>query len=167
MDWVGVDEGMARTIMMQGETYLKAQLDISLASDRRAMTLASTFVTLATAVLGASVAYFTQRGTGAVLVGGLITSAAMLAGAAIAFWAGRPINFYAPGSYPSMWWAGRRELLAEMLGGQSENYQIQIEHNEQCLAANARALELGARLATIAPVLGFVAWCISLYLSTL
>lgn len=167
IDWDGVSDDMARTIMEQGEAYLKAQLDISLASDRRALTFASIFTTAATAVLAASIASFGQRGGGALLLAGLATGTMMVVASALGFYAARPIKWYAPGSPPAQWWHGRLEKLASMMGGQSENYQTMIEHNSRCLDENADKLRLAGRFAISAPIVGFAVWCGAIYLFAL
>jgi len=48
-----------------------------------------------------------------------------------------------------------------VIGGETENYQKWIEHNERCLEENAKALELGWRFAETAPVVGLVVWAIT------
>lgn len=165
-DWSGVDSEMAKTILDRSETYLKAQLDISLAADRRAITLGSVLVTLATGVGGASFARFNNLGDVAVLFAGLSTAAMMVVGAGLSFWSARPILFHTAGIQPLYWWPHRNAPLVEVMGGQSENYQGNIDHNDECLKRNARLLKRSSICAVIAPVLGAIVWFVThLYLS--
>lgn len=161
LSWDGVSGDMARQIAQQGETFLQAQLQAGLAADQRAITIASIFVTFATAVLGAALAYWQQSNDWPLLMAGIAASAALSVGACYGFWAARPITFHFPGNHPAKWWPCRKTTLAIVLGGESENYQECIEHNEGCLQANAQALALGAKIATATPVLAGVAWFIT------
>lgn len=163
-DWSGVELEMARTILEQSEAYLKAQLDISLASDRRALTVGSIFATVAIGTAGATMARFAEHKGIAFLLAGLSTATFLVLAAWWCFWSARPILFYSPGSHPKQWWPVRKSPLAEVIGGETENYQKYIEHNERCLTENARALERGSRLAATAPVIGLIVWSVSLYL---
>lgn len=163
-NWSNVSEKMAQTILERGETYLQAQLDISLASDRRALTVASVFATVGIGVTGAAITYFDKTKSWPILLSGLVTAGCVLVGACYAFWSARPIFFFAPGNHPKQWWPYRRRNLAKVIGGESENIQEHIEHNERCLVANARALQFGSRWAIAAPVFGFIVWCITAYL---
>jgi hypothetical protein len=163
LSWDGVSDGMARHIFDQAEKYLKAQLDISLASDRRALTVASVFSTVALGSLGATLAHFAQRSSAPFLFAGLSATLFMIIAASYAFWAARPITFYVAGNLPGNLWPYRRKELARLLGGETENYHEFIEHNEGCLAQNADALRTGSRYALVAPIVAFVVWCISLF----
>lgn len=164
LDWAGVDPEMARTILAQSETYLKAQLDISLASDRRALTVGSIFATVAIGTAGATIAHYADHKGLPILLAGITTAAFMVLAAWFCYWSSRPIFFYSPGSHPKQWWPVRTAPIAEVIGGETENYQNYIEHNEKCLAANARALERGSRFAITAPIAGLIVWLASLYL---
>ena len=61
VDWSNVTEKMSRMILERGDTCLKAQLDIALASDRRALTVASVFATVGVGIIGAVITYFDQK----------------------------------------------------------------------------------------------------------
>lgn len=165
LQWNRVSEKMARTILEQGRAYLQAQLDISLASDRRAITIATVFTTVSTGVLGVTIS---QAGSNiSLLSAGLAISLFMLIAAAHGFYAARSITFFAPGNHPSQWWQYRRENLVRMIGGETENYQARIEHNERCLAANANVLQRGHRFAISAPATGFIVWLAANFISSL
>jgi hypothetical protein len=164
-DWSDVDVEMARQILHQGETFLKAQLDVALASDRRAITAASIFITFATAILGAALANFVARGSASLLVAGIAASAFMFFGAFFAFNAARPVTFYFPGNHPMEWWSCRKAALQEALGGEAENYQTRIESNERVLAENAERLGFAMRFAVCAPVVALIIWGITFYLA--
>jgi hypothetical protein len=163
VDWSNVSDDMAKLILERGETYLKAQLEIALASDRRALTIASVFVTVGIGLIGAVITYFEKTHSWPILLSGFVTAACAVIGAIYAFWAARPIPFFHPGNHPKQWWPYRGRKLAKVIGGESQNVQEHLECNERCLAQNARALATGSRWVVSAPIIGFIVWCISLY----
>ena len=168
VDWTGVSKEMAITILEQGDKYLKAQLDVSLASARRALTLGSVFATLGTAVIATSLAIFKEFSDTAMLIGGVSTGVSMFIAAWLGLASARPVPFSPPGSQPKQWWPGRKKSLVGAIGGETENYQSYIERNELMMAKNANTLERGWRFALASPVVGayfwFAARCLNLYL---
>lgn len=158
LSWDGVSEEMARQILHQSETFMQAQMDAALAADQRAVTAASIFVAVASAVVAGTFAHWAEKGELAVLSAGLIATLCLSLGAYFCFWSARPILFYFPGNHPEQWWPCRTENLAVAIGGETENYQVRIEHNEACLAANGAAVMRGVYAAMAAPLLAAVAW---------
>jgi hypothetical protein len=163
IDWDGVKEPMARQILQQAETRLQAQLQAALASDARAMTVASVLITLATATTAAALAYWDKAGNLPILIGGLVAAAFMLAGAAFGVWAARPTDFYFPGNQPEKWIPIRKGNLIEALGGEAENQGQRIAINDELLVANAKALTRAALLAVAAPLAGVIAGAVTFY----
>lgn len=162
INWNDVAEDMARHIAQQGEMFLQAQLQISLASDQRAVTAASVFATFATAVLGVTLAYWDTDIP--LMLAGLTASAAMGTGAMLGFWSARPITVYVPGNHPEQWWSCRDAGMAEALGMESENYQNRIEHNARCLESNGKIFFRGMVVAVSAPLSAFAVWGGAAYL---
>lgn len=160
VDWSDVPEEMARQIMTQGETYMQAQLQVALASDQRAITAASIFAAIGTAVIAAALGYWSSEGDVAILVAGVLAGLCTFAGCASCLWAARAVKFYSPGNHPSQWFDGRHGSLAVMMGGEAENYQGCIQKNEERLAANARSLDRGFRLVLLAPLLALASWAL-------
>lgn len=163
VDWSDVPEEMARQIMTQGETYMQAQLQVALASDQRAITMASIFAAIGTAVIAAAVGSWESLHSLPLLVSGLLGGAFTLAGTAACLWAARNVSFFFPGNHPEQWYDGRDERLAIMLGGEAENYQHRIDENQARLAANARALETGFRLVLAAPAVALATWLVATF----
>lgn len=163
VDWDGVPEAMVRQIFQQAETYLQAQLQIAIASDARAMTLAGFLVALATALVAASLAYWDKSNSLPVLVGGLAGAAPMVAGAFFAVWAARPLDFYLPGNEPEKWFSVRQENLSEVIGGEAQNYGDHIACNKALIEANASSLILATKCAVAAPVIGAAAWAVTYF----
>ncbi|MEO6716482.1 MAG: hypothetical protein ABIM50_04445 [Novosphingobium sp.] len=158
--WALVDEAMARQIQSQGEIFLQAQLHCAIASDSRATTMAGLFITLALAALGGGLGYWHETSSLSPLLSGLMSGALLTAAAALAAWSARPINFFFPGNQPKNWFAGRRDALPIMIGGEAENYQRHIDANDRTLGENQTALRCAYWLAIAAPLAGAVAWLI-------
>jgi len=158
VDWSEVDEGMARQIFEQGQTFLQAQLQVALAADQRATAIAGLFATVGTAAIGGAFAYWDKEADSAILVAGVLTGVGMIAGALRALWAARPVPFNTAGNYPNKWYECRTEPLALMLGAEAENYQACITENEAILKANGAAIRQGATLAVASPLAGTLAW---------
>lgn len=158
LDWSNVDVEMARQILHQGETFLRAQLDAALASDQRAMTSASIFIGFATAVLGAGLAQFGSTSDYPLLIGASVGSGFMYWASICCFISARPVDFYYPGNHPEKWWPVCRDDFAEVLCGETENYQEIIDANDSIIASNQTWLWRGIRAALVAPILGLIAW---------
>jgi hypothetical protein len=165
VDWTGVTDQMARQIADQGEKFMQAQLQVALAADQRAMTVASVFAAIAAAAIAGSLTYWDKTASAPILVAGLGGGVWMLIGSGICMWAARTVDFYFPGNHPAQWYDGRREDLAAMLGGEAENYQTRIEANAKRLVENGRMLSLGAKFAVSAPLVAIGVWIATLIFS--
>jgi hypothetical protein len=161
VDWTGVSEPMTRQIADQGEKFMTAQLQVAIAADQRAMTLASVFAAIATAAIAGALAYWDKVGSIPILLAGLIGGVWMLIGSGVCMWAARTIDFYLPGNHPAQWYESRFESLAEALGGEAENYQERIESNAERLGENGRLVRLGSKFAISAPLIAICAWGIA------
>jgi hypothetical protein len=162
VDWTDVSESMVRQIVQQAETYLQSQFQAGLASDQRAMTIASVLVTVATAAAASALAYWDKTGSLPILAAGLAGATVMLVGAGLGAWAARPVDFYYPGNQPSSWYHCRRGDLVKALGGEAENYEQHIDYNEAILRNNNRAIAWSAKLAIAAPIVAVAVWAVSL-----
>ena len=166
VSWDGVELDMARTIMEQGEKFMAAQLQASIAADARATASANLFTAAAAAVFAAGIAYFgaAQPEASAILVGSIVTGMLLIASASMSFYAARPTRFYFPGNQPSQWWPHATSDLVEMLGGESENYDARIDFNGNVLEANGDWQKRAGLVAVIAPIVGLTAWAICHFL---
>lgn len=158
VDWTGVDIEMARQILAQGEAALQAQLQLAIASDQRATTAASIFVSMATAVAAAFIAFWDNTQDSSALWGGLTGAAFLLVGGALAAFAARPTDFFIPGNHPRQWYEGRNSVLATMVGGEAEDVQRRIEANDTLMFANQRWLKAGFAAVMIAPLASLLVW---------
>lgn len=140
---------------------MQAQLQAALASDQRAVTMASIFATVAAAIVAGALAYWDKKDDAQVLVAALAAATPLTIGAVLGMWAARPIDFYFPGNQPEEWYGCRNGSLAEALGGEAENYQERIGLNAVALGANQRAVAMGAGLAVCAPIAAISAWLIA------
>lgn len=157
-DWSNVDERMAAHILQQGEKVLAAQVQLAIAADQRAMSSANMFVTVAVGVAAATLGYHGVRAELPVLIAGMTCSGLMLVAAGCCFFAAKPQPFHLPGAHPRSWWDIRHGRLVEAMGGESENCQEQIDHNERVLKGNARWLRVGLATAIEAPVVAVMIW---------
>jgi hypothetical protein len=165
VDWDGVTGDMARLILAQGEAHLRGQLQVAADADRRAMTFASIFVTMATAVLGATVAFYNVKSDKAALIGGIAAVLCGVAAAVLCVWTARPQGFHLPGNHPRLWWPVRKNDLVATIGGETENYQDRIDYNDRVLSKNSTIFMIGAILGVTAPAVGTLAWFIATRLS--
>jgi hypothetical protein len=163
-DWSKVEIDVAERVLQQSELYLKAQLEIALASDRRAMTVGAVFSTIATGLVTWSVAQYYQYEFAPILATGLAAALCMSFAAYFSFSASWPTEFEIVGNHPKLWWPHVALPLQVLVGKESENYQIRIGNNNLRLDTNAKRLRRGARFALTAPFVALVIWCVSLYL---
>lgn len=158
LDWGGVNEQTARTILEQGDRFLQAQLTMSLASDQRAMVMATIMVAFASALLVAGFGYLDNPAHAPLATSAIFMAVAQILGAWFCIWSARPLKFAAPGSEPKAWWNQRTSDLALLLGGEAENHQLRIEQNECVMAKKVAWLRLGTIAAVATPLVGIVAW---------
>lgn len=164
MDWSKVDEEMAREILRQGEIYLSKTLEISIASDQHAATLAGIFSASATAALAVSAAVaISENSNGALVVSGLFVALTWLIGAMFCVSVVWPSKFQLPGNHPKNWWPDEvsRGSIVEAIGGESENYQERIEFNEAAIKRSAKRLKWGAAIGSAAPFVGLASYLIT------
>tara|TARA_R110002110_G_scaffold415612_5_gene651971 strand:- start:3766 stop:4320 length:555 start_codon:yes stop_codon:yes gene_type:complete len=158
LEWSDVSEETARAIMLQGEEFLRSQLQTSIAADQRAMTGASIFVGFAGVVLAMGLAHWSESEKISVLVPLLIGSLFFLGASACGFYAARPVDFYYPGSHPELWWPVRNAPLNELLGGQTENLQQSIALNDTQISTNQLWLKRGMIMGMLAPIASVVSF---------
>lgn len=149
---------MAERVLQQGELFLQAQLDSALASDQRAMTTAAFFASVAAAITAGVIAYWDNSAEFAVLIAGLSGAMIMAIGACVCLWAARPVDFYFPGTHPACWEGVIHLPLNEVLWGEAQNYQDNIEKNAALLEKNGKVLYRGAMLAAASPLVAIALW---------
>ncbi|WP_414815684.1 hypothetical protein [Rhizobium sp. IY2] len=149
---------MAERLLQQGETFLQAQFEAAIAADQRAMTMAAFFASVAAAIGAGAIAYWDKSGDLPILIAGLVGSGLMAIGACICLWAARPVDFFYPGTHPECWYSVLNRPLNEVLWGEAQNYQDNIEKNGTFLTQNSKALIYGASLSAVAPMVGIAAW---------
>lgn len=161
VDWTGVDIEMARQIHSQGEAYLKAQLQAAIASDQRAVTMASILAATSLAFLAATLAGWQATKDGGLLASGVAVAITLLLGAACGVWAAKPVSFWFPGNDPEHWFDCRKGDLVKAIGGEAENVSARIRWNNDILTENQQALMAGMVAAVMAPVVGAIVWAIT------
>ncbi|WP_179213749.1 hypothetical protein [Rhizobium sullae] len=152
---------MAEKVLHQGELYLQAQFESALASDQRAMTMAAFFASVAAAIAAGAIAYWDKSTEFPILLAGLSGSVLMAVGACICLWAARPVDFYFPGTHPHCWESVLHQPLSEVLWGEAQNYQENIEKNAAFLEQNGKLLSLGAMLSASSPLIAVAIWVLS------
>ncbi len=149
---------MAQFIVAQGEKYLQAQMQMAVASDQRAMTMAGVFSAIATATIAGAIAHWDKSASVPILTGGLLGGQCMLLGTATCLWSAKQVDFYYPGNQPAHWYACRKESLPQSLGAEAENYQGHIEANALVLERCGKALGVGAAISVAAPLVAVLSW---------
>ncbi|WP_164889921.1 hypothetical protein [Sinorhizobium medicae] len=152
---------VAEKVLYQGELYLQAQFEAALASDQRAMTMAAFFASVAAAIAAGAIAYWDKSSELPILIAGLSGSALMAVGACICLWAARPVDFYFPGTHPKCWESVLHRPLSDVLWGEAQNYQDNIEKNAAFLEQNGKLLYRGANLSAASPLIAVAIWLLS------
>ncbi|WP_165402800.1 hypothetical protein [Rhizobium leguminosarum] len=156
---------MAEKVLHQGELFLQAQFESAIASDQRAMTMAAFFASVAAAIAAGAIAYWDKSSDVPILIAGLSGSSLMAVGACVCLWAARPVDFYFPGSHPSCWESVLNRPLNEVLWGEAQNYQDNIEKNAEFLETNGKMLSRGAMLSAASPLIAIAIWVLSAAIS--
>lgn len=157
-NWKDVDLDVIKAIFEQGEKHLESQLQTGMAADQRATTVATIFIGVTTAVVGATITYWSTAHNFPILLAGLSTAIVMLVGTLFILWSSRPIDFYFPGNQPVEWWPAVRSDIKVLIGGETENYQEKINDNALVLERNAKWMGRGLTLSILSPVIGLVIW---------
>lgn len=155
-----VSPEMAEQVLHQGELYLQAQLQLAIAADQRAATMAAFWGAIGTAAAAAAIAYWDRTSDLGILLAGLTCAVFMVAGAAVCLWAARPVTFCIPGNHPEAWFSLLDRPLFDVMLGEAENYQDHIESNATFLESNRRLIGKGAALAVSAPVVAVLVWLV-------
>ena len=158
INWTDVEPEVARQILHQGEMFMASQMQAGIASDQRAMTVASVFSAFAMAVAAGSIAYWDKVGDLPILIAGLVAATVMTIGSAISLWSARQVDFYYPGNHPSSYFECLNSSIQTILGGEAENYQERIGKNAKILQTNGRATTCGAAISMSAPMLAVGLW---------
>lgn len=154
VDWTSVPDDVVELALEQADKYLKAQLDVSLAADRRALSIAQMFLGLFSAMAAVVVTYLSKAAHPDVdlLYAAGSFQITMACAVFIGFWAGRPVTFYFPGNWPS----SIRELEAKskIIVKRSEcaHYQRYIRSNHEVMGRNAKDLNAANILGVLSPV---------------
>lgn len=158
------DERLAEMVLRQGEINLEAQLQIALAADQRASTLAGIYTAISVAAFGVSAAMFkADSGAIGLTSAGLTVAAISLVAALLCLGVARPARFHIAGNRPDNWWNDgvRDRTLAECLERESHNYDQYIQHNDEILARNADNLRRALRAGLMAPVAGLAVFLLA------
>ncbi|WP_311274410.1 hypothetical protein [Methylobacterium sp. WCS2018Hpa-22] len=151
-NWSNVEEEVAKTILSQGETYLKAQMQFALDADKRALTLATGCITFSTALFAAALVVYNNNISQYIVWSLGVTSIWVLIAAYFCFFAARPVPFALPGSRPALWWDVAGESPVSLIGGETENYQERIETNSTFLNKNSRYVRIAMIMFALSPL---------------
>ncbi|WP_267358426.1 MULTISPECIES: hypothetical protein [unclassified Methylobacterium] len=152
IDWDKTNPDVAKHIFTQSETYLRAQMQIALDADKRALGLAGFFTTFSTALIAACVTYYNVNKEFHILVIGLIGACLAFTSAVLSYYSARPMLIAPPGNYPESYWAAIGESAAYLYGQEAQNYQSKIKFNENFLNTNARYVRWAMRIFVSIPL---------------
>jgi hypothetical protein len=154
-DWKDADEALVREAVTDGDSKLKAQLQIATSADQRASVLSGIYIAAATGIIGAVV---TRTGPTAIplISGALIAAGAFMAGALLCIFTLLPKYFWTAGNSPAQWYKdiSNKTPLKEALGEQAEHLADKLSENNAAIEANAKRFLLGALIGAFAPIIG-------------
>ena len=143
----------------QAEACLDGTVQVAIAADTRATTLAGIFGGGSVALL-AGAATIVAGGNPdkfhALLVSALVAAGAWFVAAMLCAWSGKPRDFFLGGYEPRLF-AKSATDVTWMLRYATEDMQVRIDHNRTTLASNARVLRWGFYIAILG-VLASVGW---------
>jgi hypothetical protein len=151
---------VAHFILQQSQTYLDAQLRIALASDMRAIRMIGVYTGLATAVGAAILAYWDRFEQDiSVPLAGLVAAIFFIVAAACCMRSATPTAFYVAGTEPTgLWQFANEHNFADLVKGESHNYQERLNHNDRLLKKNAHWFLAAAWIGLLGPFAGILAW---------
>ena len=154
---------LVERVLSQGEARLNAQLQIALAADSRAMTSASIFVGVASALVGyAGFVFSTTTPNLPLGIAALIGGAAMMVSAILCAFAARPTEFRLVGANPDNWWQDdvTNKPYSECIWRESQNYSTRIRENVSTLGTNAARVNLAMMIAVCTPAICLLSWAV-------
>ena len=154
--WDSVKPEMLDFVFEQADKHLAAQLTMGIASDARAISIASIFIGFSGVIVAATTGYWAAIPSCLVLAVGISIGVTLFIAALCCFWAARPVDFYYPGNQPDNWYDVLSSDLTESKAFEIENYDQIISENAKILATNAKWLAAGFIAASLSPVIGVV-----------
>jgi hypothetical protein len=157
-------EEVLAEVVREGELKLQAQLDVSLASDLRALSLAGFSLTGSTALLGAAAALARDaRPDYPVMIIAAGLGVALLASGGLAVLSARPVQFHFPGNEPKNWLPSEWDLANNEKPTLKRARVEQAIVLQSLIGKNQKACERNARLTTAALTLIFGAAAIAAF----
>jgi hypothetical protein len=155
LDLSAVPSDAIKELHRQGEACLQGTVQLAIAADQRATTLAGIFGAGGIALLAAAATVLAGAHPSLSLLGGAAaTSVCFLAGAIFCAYAGRPIDFFVPGYEPRLLAPSATADEAWLLRYATEDIQQRIDANRGVLERSATHLRKAAILALSAPAFG-------------
>ena len=157
-DFTDVPDEAVEELYRSGEACLQGTIQFALAADQRATTLAGVFGGGSVALLAVAATIRTaSAGDPAFMWASIATAAVLFVGALICAWAGRPIDFHAPGYEPKRLAKSASDPVW-MKRYAAEDLQVRIETNRAALERGASHLKRGAAVAALAPLIGIAVY---------
>jgi hypothetical protein len=156
-DWKHADEALVREAVSDGDSKLKAQLQIATSADQRASVLSGIYIAAATGIIGAVVSRSTPT-TIPLISGALLTAAAFMTGALLCILTMLPSYFWTSGNSPAQWYKDitNKTPIKEALGEQAEHLTEKLSENNAALERNAKRFLFGALIGAFAPIIGLI-----------
>ncbi len=162
-----VDVGALRELARQGEHCLHGTVQLALAADQRATTMAGICGAAAVALAAAvAVLFSAERPDAAMIVAFATGGLVLFVASVVCAWASRPIDFHVAGYEPrALSVAASQEnwMLIYLI----EDLQRRIDANRLAREAETRQYELGLLIAASAIPLAVAAYVVVPYLSRL
>jgi hypothetical protein len=156
-DFSNIPAAAAKELCRQGELCLQGTIQLAVATDRRATTLAGILGAGSVALVAATVSLsISPEHKIAFIVSAATTALVLYCGALLCAWAARSTDFHVAGYEPRMLAISATEENTElwMQRYAAEDVQVRIDHNRRELEKSARYLTWGRRIALCAVPLG-------------
>jgi len=146
--------------LSDGACQVDGAANFAMSADQRAITIAGTYISAATAITAGLVAW--SAITTPVLVAGTLSAILFYFGALICIWVAFPQISYTAGNPPDFWEYHLKHATAyeDSLFSQIEEYTRKIAAHKVMLKRNAVRYKVGALIGAAAPVVGVVAYFI-------
>jgi hypothetical protein len=150
-----------RELHRQAEVCLGGTIQLALAADQRATTMAGIFGAGAVALLAANATVLAGNNPNvAFIVAASCVAIFLFCAALMCAWAGKPTDFHVGGFEPKLF-AQSASDETWMLRYATEDLQMRIDFNRAVLAASARRLVTGALIAIVSVPAGVAAFVIT------
>lgn len=144
-----------------GARQIDGTIHFATSADQRAIVIASTYITAATALIAGLVAWASNATVPSdMLWGGIVAAVLFYLGAIICIWTAFPIITYAGGNPPNFWkyHIDQKTAYATAIESQISEYEEKIKLNALSLKKRAQLFRIGGIIGASAPLFGLIGY---------